>query len=295
MFSVVLPTVGGEHLKYAVRSVLRQSSAPNLVLVDDRRASGRDLRYACPELEEVARLSVLVTGGVGLAGARNIGLDEAGSAPVAFLDDDDVWCPHHLARVSDALSSPEAKGFAWSGSRVVTYGNGRAALTTAGFGWPNVFSALQSTNVIPPSSAAVSSGRWVSFDQRRTELEDWDAWLNLLRDGHEPSFTGVVTMGYGRNVASKASMTMAATADRSRQEAMALSYEEICESHPVLEGAQDIRSAVREFRRLHAIQAETDDGLEFDYYELSVESLFGRPSSPLCCDFDYAGAYLAES
>ncbi len=281
---VIIPTVGAPSLDGAVESVRRQTLPVGVVLVDDRSRPEKPLESQFPSLNELPDLRVLTTGGVGLARARNFGLDAVSDGAVLLLDDDDVWCPHHAARLAEAFATRPA-AFAWSGSRVVTWGD-ETKVTTAGFGWDNVGPWLWSTNFIPPSSVLFSATAGLRFDSTLTDLEDWDAWLQLYsRSGTEPVFTGVVTMGYGRNIVVRSSMTMSATFQPLRQASMSSAYEAICAAHPIPPGVPDHRDEVRMFRRSHVEQANPRQPLGFDYYERALESLVGRPTERFCCDF----------
>ena len=54
----------------------------------------------------------------GESGARNRGLEETRGIWVAFLDDDDLWAPHKLARQLSALQSTRRE-WAYTGDVVV--------------------------------------------------------------------------------------------------------------------------------------------------------------------------------
>lgn len=92
--SVIIPTVGRAGLESAVRSVLDQGVAAEILVVND---CGSPLdRSRLP-----ADAFVLDTKGrQGSAAARNLGLDRATGDLIAFLDDDDEWLRGHL---SDAI------------------------------------------------------------------------------------------------------------------------------------------------------------------------------------------------
>ncbi len=107
--SVVIPTVGRESLVEAVDSALRQTAAPEEVIVAvDLPSAPETIAFAD------ARVRLLATGGSrGGNGARQAGVDAANGDVIAFLDDDDRWYPHKLetqlpllvaARASDRLA-----------------------------------------------------------------------------------------------------------------------------------------------------------------------------------------------
>jgi glycosyltransferase involved in cell wall biosynthesis len=93
--SVIIPFYNREtYIDDAIQSVLAQTLKPlEIIIVNDcsREASRRFLdRYA-----ETCRI-VDLTKNVGLAGARNAGIEAARGQFVALLDDDDTWMPEKL-------------------------------------------------------------------------------------------------------------------------------------------------------------------------------------------------------
>ena len=101
--SVVIPT--RNRLAWLVRcleSVRSQRLTPaEIIVVDDGSTDGTAdmVRVQYPTVR------VFHAGGVGPAGARNLGIDQATSQYVAFLDSDDLWYPDTLAQVVSVLAS----------------------------------------------------------------------------------------------------------------------------------------------------------------------------------------------
>lgn len=90
-----------EALLAAIRSALSQSVTDQVVMVVDDGAG-------LPELPDDPRLfAVSLTANTGTAGVvRNVGIRLTRSRYVAFLDDDNLWEPDHLARALEVLESP---------------------------------------------------------------------------------------------------------------------------------------------------------------------------------------------
>lgn len=90
-----------EALRAAVRSALAQSVRDQVVIVVDDGAG-------LPELPEDPRLfAVSLAANTGTAGVvRNVGIRLTRSRYVAFLDDDNLWEPDHLARALEVLEFP---------------------------------------------------------------------------------------------------------------------------------------------------------------------------------------------
>jgi glycosyltransferase involved in cell wall biosynthesis len=100
--SVVIPAYNaGAYLEEAIRSVLEQEYRPLEVIVVDDGSADRTA--------EVARsfgppVRVLVQPHTGAGAARNAGAAVARGAWLAFLDADDLWMPHVLARLANLLA-----------------------------------------------------------------------------------------------------------------------------------------------------------------------------------------------
>lgn len=99
-FSVVIPVHNkGPHIKRSIDSVLLQSYKQfELILIDD--ASNDDSLMQMTEYADhrIRIISRSVPGPGGYA-ARNLGIAEAKSDWIAFLDADDEWCPDHLEKM----------------------------------------------------------------------------------------------------------------------------------------------------------------------------------------------------
>lgn len=94
--SVVVPLYNGEaYVEEAVRSALGQSYRPlEVVVVDDGSADGST---AIIETIRDSRLRLIRQRNAGVAAARNRGVAASEGDVVAFLDQDDTWCPEKLA------------------------------------------------------------------------------------------------------------------------------------------------------------------------------------------------------
>jgi glycosyltransferase involved in cell wall biosynthesis len=103
--SVVIPTRNRQAwLVTCLESVMSQQiPAAEIIVVDDGSSDGTAdmLRLRYPEVR------VVHTDGIGPAGARNVGIDQATSDYIAFLDSDDLWYPDTLAQVGSVLASTE--------------------------------------------------------------------------------------------------------------------------------------------------------------------------------------------
>lgn len=114
---VITPTLGRPSLETAISSALAQPETARVILVDDSREG-------LSRSPSDSRVCALRTGGrTGAANARNAGMAASSAPYVAFLDDDDVWLPGHLAdAVSELRRRPRVSIYC---SRGLVVGTGR--------------------------------------------------------------------------------------------------------------------------------------------------------------------------
>lgn len=120
---------------------------------------------------------------VGVARARNQGLEAASAPWVAFLDDDDLWAPERLSAQLDALEGAPAAGWAVSGAVVVD-----DALRVVGAQRPPregvIPAGVLAYNCIPGGASGVLARTDLvldagGFDPVFRILADWDLWTRL--------------------------------------------------------------------------------------------------------------------
>lgn len=115
--SVIIPAYNrADFLARAVDSVLAQTFTDfELIVVDDR--STDTTREVMERYRDTPRVRLVFSPeNRGGAGARNLGLDHARAALIAFQDSDDVWLPHKLAAQVAALDANPAAGLCYCGS-----------------------------------------------------------------------------------------------------------------------------------------------------------------------------------
>jgi GT2 family glycosyltransferase len=193
---VVIPTFNRRDLVVqAVKSVITQTYQDlSCVVVDNGSNDGT--AEALASLQD-QRLKVLQQAKpMGGAGARNIGIDAAGSAEwVAFLDSDDMWAPTKLERQLGALSlNPEA---GWSATACINIGPDLRALHSVRFpagpprlGHVSVYRSeelrplLLEENSVPAGNSTVLAARALlqsvgGYDPGLATCDDWDLWARL--------------------------------------------------------------------------------------------------------------------
>lgn len=161
----------------ALASVSAQTLRPLEVRIgDDGGGNAADVAADMPLLE--VTLLPLACGQAGAA--RNAAAAQARGDVLAFLDDDDVWHPHHLAGLASAFDDP-AVGFAWRDCRVIQEDIARdgsrhaQAERVLARDWDDAL--MRSDDYLPPSSWGVRRElfqRLGGFDASFRYSEDWD-------------------------------------------------------------------------------------------------------------------------
>lgn len=129
----------------------------------------------------------------GRAAALNAGVAKATGTWVAFLDDDDLFLPQHLALLQATASDKNAK-VAYAGCRLVRSDGGDEEV----FATPFNRDLLAVANFIPICAVLVDRSVLLEvggFDESLPYLEDWDMWLRLA-ESHEFAFCPEITSIY---------------------------------------------------------------------------------------------------
>lgn len=127
---------------------------------------------------------------LGLPSARNTGLDRARGRYVAFLDDDDVFLPGHLATALAGLDSG-ADGVATT-CLVTDHRIDPARPVDGAVVWDVGFDPLllEACNLFPVHTAVFRRPATARLHPELPAIEDWDFWLRLTRE-HGYRFTRI--------------------------------------------------------------------------------------------------------
>ncbi len=216
MISVIIPTRNRlGPLQRCLRSLRRQELKDlEVVLVNDAGASPRsvvdgwkgELVINLIELQEQR----------GVSAARNIGIEAAQGNHVAFLDDDDIFLPHHLSSAEKALSEMEGPTLVYGNALVSEHWLEALPRDTQGMphkGHPFDPRFLMVANPLHTGSIVATNFSDLStrFDEELDHCEDWEMWLALCSAFHGRflglgevtsvyhqvgSFDGTVTLAY---------------------------------------------------------------------------------------------------
>ena len=178
----------------ALASVVAQERSPLEVrLGDDGGGNAAAVVDRIPLLE--LTLLPLALGHAGAA--RNAAAVGARGEVLAFLDDDDLWQPQHLAGLAQAFADPEV-GLAWRDCDVVrervTEDGTRVALErrTLARDWDDRL--MRSDDYLPPSAFAIRRSLFESlggFDVSFQFSEDWDLLLRAAAAARVSRVPGV--------------------------------------------------------------------------------------------------------
>jgi hypothetical protein len=103
--AAVVPTIGRDSLRRAIDSILEQSHpVSELVVVNDSQAQVSLVEDGA--VKGVPVVEVYTGGLTGEGNARNVGIRSTTGSHIAYLDDDDVWLPHHLKMAVRSLQGP---------------------------------------------------------------------------------------------------------------------------------------------------------------------------------------------
>ena len=194
--SVVIPTYNRKEATIrAVQSALDQTLPPAEIIVVDDHSSDPAPAAELLALDPRIRL-ITHTRNRGASAARNTGIDAASGNWIAFLDSDDLWFPHKLARQFREMESiSEGEAFGCTNVLMQLGGDKNKPYNAQPPGTQHLSEyflidgcTFQTSSLLVPTALA----RRVRFDERLKIHEDWDFVLRLVRDGakfsylHEP-------------------------------------------------------------------------------------------------------------
>jgi glycosyltransferase involved in cell wall biosynthesis len=150
LISAVIPLYNGaDFIQDALDSVLAQTMAPDEIIVVDDGSTDNGLEI----VENMSRfhpIKILTKPNGGQSSARNLGIAHARGDMIALLDQDDVWYPHHLARLLEPFTEARPIDESLSG-----YEDDDLFLRMFRAGYENIFidAPLSKWRIYPTSSS----------------------------------------------------------------------------------------------------------------------------------------------
>ncbi|MGH4006714.1 MAG: glycosyltransferase family 2 protein [Pseudonocardiaceae bacterium] len=202
MVSVIIPTFDRPQLlDAAVGSVAAQDVAGDVeaIVVNDGGVSVVSVVRSWDEVVPVRLVELHRR--LGPAVARNVGIDRADGKYIAFLDDDDLFLPGHLAAGCEPLERSDAD-FVYLGAIVADRrlsGRPTDLAVLPHKAYPYDHRVLMVANFLHTGSVIVRNFRNtpVRFDEALDVCEDWDLWLALtIVLGYRVLFVDEITSVY---------------------------------------------------------------------------------------------------
>lgn len=187
LVSVIVPTYNRpEWLRETLQSVLAQTY-PNfeIIVVND---AGPDVTHIIDALNEEGRIRLIThERNKGLGAARNTGVRAANGKYIAYLDDDDIFLPNHLATLVSHLEATGSK-VAYTDAYRATQKKENGAYVIVSrdvpysYEWDNELILVH--NFVPVlcfmhEKRCIEEAGW--FDESLTTHEDWDLWVRMSR------------------------------------------------------------------------------------------------------------------
>ncbi|GAA4377632.1 glycosyltransferase family A protein [Actinomadura sp. NPDC048032] len=208
LVSVIIPTLNRaaaldaalDSVMTAARRLSDDRDAVEAIVVNDGGRSVGDLVDAWKPRLRVTLIELDRCSG-GASVPRNVAIDAAQGEYIAFLDDDDVFLPSHLAAGCEPLRRGEAD-FVYSGAVVSERRLDALPDDLGGYrlkAYPYDPRFLMVANYLHTGSVIVRNFRRtdVRFDPRLDVCEDWDLWIALTAElDYRVAFVDEITSVY---------------------------------------------------------------------------------------------------
>lgn len=184
--SVVIPTFNSQDtIKAALESVFAQSLIPDEVIVVDDESTDHTCHIVTSNFPQV---TLIKKHNGGPSSARNLGIKNAKSEWIAFLDADDIWANDKCQlQVQVIRDNPKAVVIAssWTSSahQLMASEKNRSHTPAKKHLWTSdilVLNRFQTSTVMARRSQLEQLG---SFKSELDGAEDWDMWLRLSKLG----------------------------------------------------------------------------------------------------------------
>lgn len=176
-FSVVIPVYNGAAtIERAVESVLAQTYKPLEIIVVDDASTDDSVSLLERKFSGAIKLIKLHENG-GSSVARNVGMDAAKGAYIAFLDADDTWHPEKLAVTNKILMEHPGIALCYHSRTLSAFddtvkrGEGSVKMLS--------FARLLRGNYVHTPCAVIRNDTSFRFEPSMRYMEDYDLWLRI--------------------------------------------------------------------------------------------------------------------
>lgn len=202
--AAVMPVYNGSlWVEQALLSVLAQSHAPDEIVIVDDGCTDDSLQLIQKIAKHEPRIRVVTQANAGQSAARNLGISMCESEWIALIDQDDVWYPNHLERLTTAVTQHTGLRLGWAYSdfddidadgRLVT----RDFILHSKVDNPKreLMKVLFQGFIIQPSATLIRREAILEvggFDERLSGYEDDDLFLRIFRADYDNTFLPVPT------------------------------------------------------------------------------------------------------
>ena len=188
--TVIIPTYNAEHLlKRSVDSILAQTYTDlEIILVDDKSTDKTaEVIKDCERKDSRIRSIFLEKNSGGPATPKTIGVKNAESELIAFLDQDDEWLPEKLERQYEYLLSHKDAVLVGTTCLNVNASGEKTRLPIS----TNTEKILTECIVHSSSSVLMRKSIFTElgyFDPNFTMSDDWDLWIRIFLAGYRLDF-----------------------------------------------------------------------------------------------------------
>jgi glycosyltransferase involved in cell wall biosynthesis len=194
LVSVVVPAYNAApYITATLESVFAQTFTDlEVLVVNDGSPDTADLEIALKPRQ--SQIRYIRQENRGPSSARNAGIRSARGKYVAFLDSDDFWLPHHLAKQVEHLEADPSLQMVYANGLLLR-GNLPAGILFDGSPQSlpiDLDCLLQERSTVITSSVVALRQALVDigmFDEQFRRVEDYDLWLRLVQSGGRISFT----------------------------------------------------------------------------------------------------------
>ena len=190
---------GARWIEGAVRSVFAQALQPDeFIVVDDGSTDGGAGAAIVERLAQERPITLLRKANGGQSSARNFGVKHSTCALIAFLDQDDLWYPGHLAELVKPFQRTADIPLGWVYSDLAEIDQSghmmrHSILRDTGSEHPKrtLIGCLSQDMFVLPSASLISRKAFEAiggFDEQLCGYEDDDLFLRMFRIGYGDLF-----------------------------------------------------------------------------------------------------------